>query len=122
MARTINKVELLGRVGADPEMRYTQGGTAVVQLRLATDRHRQNGQTDTDWHSIVCWDKLAEIVDEYVGKDDRLYVAGSLAQRVYEGQDGQRRYSTEIHAAEVVFLDSRNGKSPRRTPDEDIPF
>lgn len=75
-ARTVNRVELLGRVDTDPEIRYTQGGTAVAQLRLATDRHQQNGQTDTDWHSIVCWDKLAEIVDEYVGKGDRLYAGG----------------------------------------------
>ena len=109
MPRTINRVELLGRVGAEPEMRYTQGDTAVTQLRLATDRRRQNGETTADWHSIVCWGKLAEAVNQYVGKGDRLYVSGRLAQSSYEGEDGQRRYKTEIHAQEVVFLDSRNG-------------
>ena len=62
MAKTINKVELLGRVGAEPEMRYTQGGTAVTQLRLATDRVRKGGESETDWHSVVVWDKLAEAV------------------------------------------------------------
>ena len=116
MARTINKVELLGRVGTEPEMKYTQGGTAVTQLRLATDRRRQDGETETDWHSIVVWGKVAEAVNQYVGKGQRVYVAGRLVQNTWEGdpstgsgQAGQRRYRTEIHAQEVVFLDSRNG-------------
>ena len=109
MARTINKVELLGRVGTDPEMKYTPNGTAVTQLRLATDRRRQDGETEADWHSIVVWGKTAEAVNQYVGKGQRVYVAGRLVQNSWEGDDGQRRYRTEIHASEVVFLDSRNG-------------
>ena len=109
MARTINKVELLGRVGADPEMRYTPGGTAVTQLRLATDRRRQDGETEADWHSVVCWDRTAEAVNQYVGKGDRIYVVGRLVQNSWEGDDGQRRHRTEIHASEVVFLDTRGG-------------
>ena len=106
MAKTINRVELLGRVGNDPEMRYTASGVAVTQLRLATDRVRKGGETETDWHGIVVWDKLAEAVAEYVQKGQRLYVAGRLAQNSWESDDGQRRYRTEIHAQEVVFLDS----------------
>ena len=110
MAKTINKVELLGRVGADPEMRYTGSGIAVTQLRLATDRVRKGGESETDWHSVVVWDKLAEAVANYVEKGQRLYVSGRLAQNSWTGDDGQRRYRTEIHAQEVVFLDSnRNG-------------
>ncbi len=109
MARTINKVELLGRVGTEPEMKYTPNGTAVTQLRLATDRRRQGGETEADWHSIVVWGKTAEAVNQYVGKGQRVYVAGRLVQNSWEGDDGQRRYRTEIHASEVVFLDSRNG-------------
>ncbi len=109
MPRTINRVELLGRTGADPEMRYTQNDTPVTQLRLATDRRRQNEETVADWHSVVCWGKLAEAVHQYVGKGDRLYVSGRLVQSSYETEDGQRKYRTEIHAQEVVFLDSRNG-------------
>ena len=110
MAKSINKVELLGRVGADPEMKYTQGGTAVTQIRLATDRVRKNAEDTTDWHTIVVWDRLAEAVNQYVGKGQRIYVAGRLVQNTWEGDDGQRRYRTEIHAQEVVFLDSnRNG-------------
>ena len=110
MSKTVNKVELLGRVGTDPEMRYTRSGTAVAQLRLATDRPRQNGESETDWHDVVCWGKLAEAVNQYVGKGDRLYVAGRLAQSSWEGEDGRRRWRAEVHAAEVVFLDSRGGE------------
>ena len=109
MARTINKVELLGRVGTEPEMKHTAGGTAVTQLRLATDRRRQDGEVEADWHNVVCWGKTAEAVNQYVGKGQRVYVAGRLAQNTWEGDDGQRRYRTEIHASEVVFLDSRSG-------------
>ena len=110
MAKTINKVELLGRIGADPEMKYTASGIAVTQLRLATDRVRKGGEAETDWHSVVVWDKLADAVAQYVEKGQRLYVSGRLVQNSWTGGDGQRRYRTEIHAQEVVFLDSaRNG-------------
>ena len=111
MARTINRVELLGRVGTEPEMKYTQAGTAVTQLRVATDRRRQNGDSETDWHSVVAWGKTAEVVNQFVGKGDRIFVAGRLSYSSYEGSDGQRRFRTEIHANEVIFLDSRNGKN-----------
>ena len=110
MARTINRVELLGRVGAEPEMRYTSNGTAVTNLSLATDRPRKDGESTTDWHRVVCWAKLAETINQYVGKGDRLYVTGRLVHDSYEGEGGQRRYYTEVHAREVVFLDSRNGQ------------
>ena len=110
MAKTINKVELLGRVGADPEMKYTASGVAVTQLRLATDRVRKGVEAETDWHSVVVWDKLADAVANYVEKGQRLYVSGRLVQNSWTGDDGQRRYCTEIHAQDVVFLDSaRNG-------------
>ena len=120
MARTINKVELLGRVGTDPEMQYTPNGAAVTKLRLATDRRRQDGEVEADWHNIVIWSKSAEAVNEYIGKGDRIYVAGRLVNNTWEGpstgsgQAGQRRYRTEIHASEVVFLDSRNGNGNGR--------
>ena len=109
MARTINKVELLGRVGTDPEMQYTPNGTAVTKLRLATDRRSQDGETTADWHNIVVWGKSGEAVNNYVQKGQRIYIAGRLVQSSWEGDDGQRRYRTEIHTQEVVFLDSRNG-------------
>ena len=88
---------------------HTPGGTAVTKLRLATDRYRKEGEDATDWHNIVCWSNTAEAVNQYVAKGDRIYVAGRLVQNSWEGDDGQRRHRTEVHASEVVFLDSRNG-------------
>ena len=117
MARTINKVELLGRVGTEPEMRYTPSGTAFTQLRLATECRRQDGEVEADWHTIVAWDRTAEAVNEYIGKGDRIYVAGRLAQNTWEGDDGQRRHRTEIHASEVVFLDARGGNGGKDNGD-----
>ncbi len=89
MSRTINRVELLGRVGSDPELRQTQGGTAVVQLRLATERRRDNGNDETDWHTVVCWAKQAEAVAEYVRKGERVYVAGRLQAAELEDRRGR---------------------------------
>ena len=109
MARTINRVELLGRVGIDPEMTYTPNGVAVTRLRLATDRYRRNGEDATDWHTVVVWGKQGEAVNRYVEKGQRIYVAGRLVQNSWEGEDGRRRHSTEVHAQEVVFLDHANG-------------
>ena len=125
MARTINRVEILGRVGVEPEMRYTQSGTAVTQLRVATDRRRQNGDSETDWHSITCWGKTAEAVDKFVGKGDRIFVSGRLSYSSYENSDGERRFRTEIHANEVIFLDSRNGNgngAGNEQSEEESPF
>ena len=126
MARTINKVELLGRVGTEPELRYTQSGTAVTQLRVATDRRRQNGDSETDWHNVTAWGKTAEAVNQHVGKGDRIFVSGRISYSSFEGSDGQRRFRTEIHANEVIFLDSRNGNGKgaevEQAEAEDSPF
>ena len=121
MARTINQVTLLGRVGADPELRSTKNGTAVVQLRLATDRYSRNGPAETDWHNVVVWGKTAEAVACYVRKGDRVHVAGRLQQHSWQTDSGERRSKVEVHASEVIFLDSRNDRSDR---DEggDAPF
>ncbi|MCY3602742.1 MAG: single-stranded DNA-binding protein [Chloroflexi bacterium] len=118
MSRTINRVELLGRVGADPDLKYSQNGTAITTLRMATDRRRQNGETEADWHNVVCWGKQAEAVAEYVRKGNRLYVSGSLAQNTFETEEGQRIHRTEIHAQEVVFLDS-NGNGNGRSAEQE---
>ena len=120
MARTINRVELLGRVGIDPEMTYTPNGTAVTRLRLATDRYRKNGEDSTDWHTVVVWGKQGEAVNRYVEKGQRIYVAGRLVQNSWEGEDGRRRNSTEVHASEVVFLDHAvAGNGENATPQTD---
>ncbi len=121
MSRTINKVELLGRVGTDPEMRYTPNGTAVTKLRLATDRYRKDAEDETDWHDVVVWGATAEAVNQYVGTGQRVYVAGRLVQNSWENEDGQRRHRTEVHASEVVFLDSRNGNGAGDASDIEEP-
>ena len=100
---------------------HTPGGTAVTKLRLATDRYRKDADNETDWHNIVCWGNTAEAVNQYVAKGDRIYVAGRLVQNSWEGDDGQRRHRTEIHASEVVFLDSRNGNGNADAADIEQP-
>ena len=114
MSRTVNKIELLGRLGADPEVRSTNGGTSVANLRLATERRVREGEPETDWHTVVCWAGQADAVGRYLGKGDRVYVAGRLGYSTWEGSDGQIRHKAEVHASEVVFLDSRNGNGHAR--------
>lgn len=113
MARGINKVILIGNLGADPETRYSQGGNAVTKFRIATSenwRDRQSGeqQERTEWHNIVCFSRLAEIAGEYLRKGSRVYIEGSLSTSSWE-QDGQKRFRTEIIARDMQMLDSRSG-------------
>ena len=117
MARTINKVQLLGRVGTDPEMTYTPHGTAVTKLRLATDRYRRDGEDATDWHNVVVWNGTAEAVNQYVQKGQRIYVEGRLVQNTWQTEDGQPRSRTEVHTQEVVFLDSNGNGNGAQAPD-----
>ena len=120
MAYTINKVTLLGRVGTDPEMQYTPGGTAITKLRLATDRYRRDGEDETDWHNVVVWSNTAEAVNNYVQKGQRIALVGRLVQNTWQTEDGQPRSRTEVHTQEVVFLDSNgNGaQAPDASPFE----
>jgi len=114
MARGINKVILIGNLGRDPETRYTQGGAAVTNLRLATSeswRDKQTGemQERTEWHTVVCFARLAEIAGEYLRKGSKVYIEGRLQTRKWQDQSGQDRYSTEIVANDMQMLDSRGG-------------
>jgi single-strand DNA-binding protein len=111
MARGVNKVILIGNLGADPELRYTSGGTAVCNIRLATNESYKdsNGETveKTEWHSVVAWARLAEICGQYLKKGSMIYIEGSLQTRQWEDRDGNTRYTTEIKAQEMQMLDSR---------------
>ncbi len=112
MARGINKVILIGNLGADPEVRYSPNGSAVTNARLATTdawRDRQSGeqQERTEWHRVVFFGRLAEIAGEYLRKGSKVYIEGRLQTRKWQGQDGQDRYTTEIVASEMQMLDSR---------------
>lgn len=108
MAGGVNKVILIGNLGADPELRYTSGGSAVADLRLATSRKYTtkdgNSKEDTQWHRIVVWGKQAEHCKEYLSKGRQVYVEGRLQTRQWEDRDGNKRYTTEVVAERVQFL------------------
>ena len=114
MARGVNKVILIGNLGADPETRYSPGGTAVTNIRIATSEQwtdKQSGekQERTEWHRIVFFGRLAEIAGEYLRKGSKVYVEGRLQTEKWQGQDGVDRYTTKIVANEMQMLDSRGG-------------
>ena len=144
--KSVNKVILVGNVGKDPEVRYSQSGTPVANFSLATNERfkGRNGewQERTEWHSIVAWERLAEIVGEYVAKGSKLYVEGKIQTSSWEDrQSGVRKYRTEIVARELLLLgprenggrdhqsptsddqeDQRSQASSSESVDEDVPF
>jgi len=108
----VNKVILIGNVGGDPELRYTPGGTAVTNFNIATNESwtdkSGNQQEQTEWHRIVVWGRLAEICNQYLHKGSKVYIEGKLQTRGWEGQDGQKRYTTEVVARDMQMLDRRD--------------
>lgn len=146
---SINKVILVGNVGADPEVRHLDNNVAVANFRLATSESyiAKNGEriTTTEWHNIVLWRGLAEVAEKYIRKGKQIYVEGRIRTRSYDDKDGQKRYITEIYGDVVRLLGSREGTVgekdsenhyPRETPspgpaeatdfgsqpDDDLPF
>ncbi len=139
----INKVILIGRLGSDPEVRYTPDGTAVANFSIATseewtDKATNEKKERTEWHRIVAWRRLGEICGEYLSKGKQVYIEGKLQTRSWE-KDGVTRYTTEIVASDVQFLGSKNSADTYRPPgpaetpassapsipdkqDDDIPF
>ncbi|MFN8007645.1 MAG: single-stranded DNA-binding protein [Terriglobia bacterium] len=115
MANSVNKVILVGRLGKDPELKYTQSGTPVARFTLATDENwkDQNGekQQRTEWHNIVAWRKLAEICGQYLNKGKLVYVEGRLQTRSWEDKEGNKRYTTEIQADNLVMLSARTDEA-----------
>lgn len=110
----LNKVMLIGRLGADPEVRYMPSGSSVTTVRMATSRRWKDRQTgerkeETEWHRVVFFNRLAEIAGEYLRKGSQIYVEGRIRTQKWQGQDGQDRYTTEIVASEMNMLDSRGG-------------
>ena len=136
MAFSVNRTLLVGRVGHEPELRYTPEGQAVTTFSLATDRPTRSGaERETDWHQVVCWGKLAEFAGQYLAKGRLVFIAGRLTYRTWESRDGQRRRTAEVVATEIVPLDRRPEAEPRQavpteTPasaeepdqDDDLPF
>ena len=117
MSRSVNKVTLVGNVGADPEIRSTSGGNKVAQFSLATSRQWNSAsgekQEKTEWHKCVAWNAkgsgLADIIERYVKKGDKLFVEGRIEYRQYEDKDKQTRYVTEINVREIVLLGGGRG-------------
>lgn len=142
MAKSVNKVILVGNVGQDPEVKYTPSGVPVARVSLATNERfkdkNEQWQDRTEWHSVVAWQRLAEIVGEYVRKGSKLYLEGKLQTSSWEDrQIGERKYRTEVVARDIVLLGSReDGDKAGREPasqhsvpepvpsvvDDDIPF
>jgi len=123
MARDLNKVQMTGRLGADPEMRYTPQGHAVTTFRAASNRSWRTtaGETheDTEWFRVVAWNRLAEICHQWLSKGSRVYVEGRMQTRQWQDQEGQTRYQTEIIAIDIIILDSRRDGAP--APIDDAP-
>lgn len=142
MAGSVNKVILIGNLGADPEMKATTAGVPIARLRIATtdvwnDRASGQRQEKTEWHTVVAFDKLAGICERYLSKGRQIYVEGSLTTRSWEDKEtGQKRYATEIRARDIKMLGSRpdgagapssGGASAGEMPsggdaDDDVPF
>ncbi len=108
---SLNKAMIIGRLGQDPEVRYTQSNTAVATISVATtEKYKdRNGelQENTEWHRVVAWGRLAEICQEYLKKGSLVYFEGPIQTREWEDKDGQKRYTTEIKALSMQMLDSR---------------
>ena len=114
MARGVNKVILVGNLGKDPEVRYSPKGSAMANVTIATaeswkDKQSGEKQEKTEWHRVVFFNRLAEIVGEYLKKGSQVYIEGRLQTRKWQGKDGQDRYTTEIVANEMQMLGSRSG-------------
>ena len=129
----LNKMMVIGNLGTDPEMRYTPSGSAVTSFRMAVNRSYTTAdgerRDETEWFTIVAWQRLAELCNQYLAKGSRAYVEGRLRSRSWEGQDGQTRYVNEIIANQVLFLDrpsdaygSEGGDKDDMDDGDDLPF
>jgi single-strand DNA-binding protein len=127
MPKSVNKVILIGHVGADPDVKFTPGGTPVAKFSLATNERFKDKsgawQDRTEWHNIVAWQRLAEIVGEYIKKGAKVYIEGRLQTSSWaDKQSGDKKYRTEIVAQDLVMLsgrvDNESGGAPNRKTDE----
>lgn len=122
----LNRVTIIGNLGAEPEMRYTANGKAVTSFRVAVGRtFNVDGQKkeETEWFRCVAWDKLGELCGQYLDKGRKVYVEGRQSTRAWDAPDGQKKYSTELIANQVLFLDKGGDRPQVETDDLDaIPF
>jgi len=122
MAKDLNKVMIIGRLGKDPEMRYTPGGSPVTTFSVAAGRQWKDGNgelhEETEWFNVVTWNKLAEICNEHLRKASRVYIEGRLQTRHWEDQNGIAHYRTEVVASDMIMLDSRGPREPSHYADD----
>ena len=133
----LNKVMLIGRLGQDPDVRYTQSGDCVANLSLATSEKYKDKdgqpQESTEWHRVVLFKRQAELADEYLRKGSQVYIEGKIQTRKWQDNEGNDRYSTEVRGFQMQFLDSRGDSQGQQQPaqqpapaggdfDDDIPF
>jgi single-strand DNA-binding protein len=117
VAGSLNRVMIIGNLGRDPELRYTTRGNAVCNFTVAvnrpgrTDENGRRSEDETEWFSVVAWDKLAETCNQFLSKGRKVYVEGRLQTRAWEGQDGQQRSRVEVVAQNMVMLDSKGSPS-----------
>jgi single-strand DNA-binding protein len=118
MSRGLNKIQLIGNLGRDPEMRFTPSGKPVTEFTLAVNRRRRGeGEAEeTDWFRIICWDRLAEIADQFLSRGTKIFVEGRLQIRRYTSNDGQERTAIEVVANDLLILTPRGerGEVPRQ--------
>ena len=129
---SLNRVEIIGRLGRDPELKYSQNGAAICRINVATDEsytdREGNRIQKAEWHSVVVFQKSAEHCSHYLSKGSLVFVEGSLSTREWQDQQGQKRYTTEIKAQRILFLDKKDGgKSGSSFPSEssgmdNVPF
>ncbi|UOB16227.1 single-stranded DNA-binding protein [Abyssalbus ytuae] len=117
MSGTLNKVMLIGHLGDDVKMNYFEGGNCIGRFPLATNdtyTNRQTGEkvTNTEWHNIVVRNKAAEVCEKYLKKGDKIYVEGRIKNRQWQGEDGNMRYTTEIHVTDFTFLTNKSESQP----------
>ena len=127
MSKDLNKVQLTGRLGKDPEIKYTAQGNAVAQFTVASNRSWKTAEgdarDDTEWFTVVAWNKLGEICQQYLRKGSRVYIEGRLQTRSWEDQEsGQKRYKTEVIANDMIMLDSKQNSMAGDYGDADIGY
>lgn len=134
MSRTLNKVMLIGNVGKDPDIHFTPSGVKVAQFRMATTETWKDKegaiQEHTDWHTIIAWRGLADVVEKLIHRGSRVYIEGKIQSRSFDDKEGHKRYVTEIVAENLLNLDSKkpegavaNGETEQRSEESDeIPF
>lgn len=126
MSGTLNKVMLIGHLGDEVKMHYFEGGNSIGRFPIATNESYTNKQTgervtNTDWHNIVVRNKAAEICEKYLSKGDKVYVEGRLKNRQWQGEDGNTRYTTEVHVQDFTFLSTKKESMANAQPQQQAP-